>query len=364
MIKTIVVDDEWYNLEEICDLVEQTGFMSVEGRYQNGADALEGAARVMPQTAFIDIEMPEMDGLTLAEKLLEQDPEMKIVFITGWNQYAVAAFDLNALDYIMKPVNKARFAKMAQRLKQELGVRQSVKSDPPPLSIRCFGRFETFMDGRPVVWKRSKSEELFAYLLTNHDSFVHKEEILETLWQGCDCQKSLPILQTSACKIRNVLSPCGERVKLAYADNRYGLFLTAVSCDYLDVEKAVREFREDRPETYGTIEAACEVFQEGLFPYHGYLWSEAVAEGIRRRLAGALRKTARRRPAGSEEQCRALGMLARISPLEDDDQIAYLRVLQKLGKSDEAVRHGTWLKETLQRDYDAALTEKITKLLL
>lgn len=119
MIQTIVVDDEWYSMKEICDMVESTGFMNVQGQYQNGLDALREAAFIHPQAAFIDIEMPEMDGITLAEKLLEADPSIKIVFITGWNQYAVAAFELNALDYIMKPVNKARFDKMAERLQNE-----------------------------------------------------------------------------------------------------------------------------------------------------------------------------------------------------------------------------------------------------
>lgn len=363
MIKTIVVDDEWYNLEEICDLVEKTGFMRVEGRYQNGEDALQGAAQVVPQVAFIDIEMPEMDGLTLAEKLLERNPEMKIVFITGWNQYAVAAFDLNAFDYVMKPINKDRFVKTAERLKTELGLLQPARPNVPPLlSIRCFGRFQAVLNGRPVVWKRTKSEELFAFLLINHDSFVHKEEILEILWQGSEYQKSLPILQTSACKIRNVLSPCGDRVKLAYADSRYGLFLSEVRCDYFDVEKALLDFRKDRPATYEQIEKACHVFQEGLFPYHGYLWSEAVAEDIRRRLAGALREIARCR-SGSDpaEECRALGMLARLLPMEENEQTAYLSALRALGKTDEIVPYCRWLQETLRRDYDAEPSDAIRK---
>ena len=152
MIHTIVVDDEWYSLTEICDLAEKTGIMSVEGRFQNGADALREAECIHPQAAFIDIEMPEMDGLTLAEKLLENDPDMKIVFITGWNQYAVSAFELNALDYIMKPVNKIRFEKMAQRLQDELSMQKA--SGAVALTIRCFEKFEVLGNGVPIVPKR------------------------------------------------------------------------------------------------------------------------------------------------------------------------------------------------------------------
>ncbi|HEX3037793.1 MAG TPA: response regulator [Oscillospiraceae bacterium] len=290
MIKTIVVDDEWYNLEEICDLVEKTGFMSVDGRYQNGDSALKEVTRISPQAAFIDIEMPEMDGLTLAEKLLEQNPEMKIVFITGWNRYAVAAFELNALDYIMKPINKERFNKMAERLKTEIHLKE-----PAPESmftIHCYGGFEALINGKPVVWQRTKAEELFAYLLINHDVYVHKDVILENLWPDYERTKSLPILQTSICKIRNVFSAYKNHMKLTYADNKYGLFLSDVNCDFFDVENAILNFKKGKPETYKEVESACVLFQKGFLPHNGYLWSEICNEDIRQKLAVTLRDVA------------------------------------------------------------------------
>ena len=358
-----MVDDEWYNLEEISDLVEKTGFMSVNGRYQNGVDALKEAPRVMPQAAFIDIEMPEMDGLTLAEKLLEQDSEIKIVFITGWNQYAVAAFDLNALDYIMKPVNRDRFNRMAERLKREVALGQPARTDKPTLTIRCFGRFETVLNGRPVVWKRTKAEELFAFFLLSHDTFVHKEEILENLWQGYEYQKSLTILQTSVCKIRNVLSPCGDKAKLVYADNRYGLFLEDVACDYFEVERALRDFDKDRPETYEPIKGACNIFLQGLFPHYGYLWSEAIGESIRCRLVNFLKKAAQGCLPESDYRIDVIGLIARLSPMEENEQKVYLNALKTRGRMDEFIRHCEWLRQTLLEVDETELSQEISKLL-
>jgi len=282
VIRTIVVDDEWYSMTEICDMVEKTGSMSVGGKYQNGTDALREAALSHPQAAFIDIEMPEMDGITLAEKLLETDPKIKIIFITGWNQYAVAAFELNALDYIMKPVNKVRFDKMTERLKNEFTL-----AEPAPrveLTIRCFGRFEALKNGLPVVWQRTKAEELFAFLLMNEHAFVHKDMILENLWPEYERSKSLPILQTSVCKIRNVFSACKDAVRLTYADNKYGLFLSNIDCDYTFVCNAVLNFEADKPQTYENLKLACQIFEKGLLSYNGYLWSESYAEELRRKL--------------------------------------------------------------------------------
>ena len=120
MIKAIVLDDEWYNLEEICGLVEKTSFMQVAARYTDPLKALEEAALLEPQVAFIDIEMPGMDGLAFAERLLQLRPETIVAFITAWNQYAVRAFDLNALDYVMKPVKEERFNQLVEKIRAEI----------------------------------------------------------------------------------------------------------------------------------------------------------------------------------------------------------------------------------------------------
>lgn len=120
MIKTIVLDDEWYNLEEVCGLAEKTGFMTVVGKYMNPLKALEEAPSLHPQAALIDIEMPELDGLAFAERLLAIQPEIMIAFITSWNQYAVQAFELNALDYVMKPIKEERFQKLAEKIHAEI----------------------------------------------------------------------------------------------------------------------------------------------------------------------------------------------------------------------------------------------------
>jgi|GEM_PF-1942209 len=124
MIDAIVLDDEWYNLEEVCSLVERTGFMRVTGRYMDPLAALEEAPSLCPQAAFIDIEMPGMDGLAFAEHLLQIHPGVMLVFITGWNQYAVRAFELNALDYVMKPINAERFQRLVEKLRAQISLNE------------------------------------------------------------------------------------------------------------------------------------------------------------------------------------------------------------------------------------------------
>lgn len=185
MIKTIILDDEWYNLEEVCELVEKTGFMQVSGKYMNPLQALEEAATLAPQVAFIDIEMPELDGLAFAEKLLEIQPEVMIAFITSWNQYAVQAFELNALDYVMKPINEERFLKLAEKIHTEINRKEQLSYAEQVLSL--YGRQKVapaadHMPDIPLTGRETQVLTLLAQGLT-------QREIAEELFLSVSCIK-------------------------------------------------------------------------------------------------------------------------------------------------------------------------------
>ena len=213
----------------------------------------------------------------------------------------------------MKPVNKTRFEKMARRLQDEFSLEKDSIADS--LTIHCFGNFEVLQNGVPIVWQRAKAEELFALLVLNANAFVHKDVILESLWPYYERTKSLSILQTSVCKIRNLLSGCKKAVRLTYADGKYGLFLSSdVVCDYLTVRSAVQEFRADNRRSHKEISDACAIFQRGLLLFNGYLWSEKYEGKLRRDLTDCLRLTA---DSALEEKSIVSGLLSQINRAHD-----------------------------------------------
>lgn len=285
-IQSIIVDDELYSLEALEKFVEKTGFMRVEKKYLNPLEALGEIELVMPQVAFIDIRMPNMDGLTLAEKILEKVPSVKIIFITAWDQYAVKAFDLNALDYVMKPVKAERFNKMAERIKNEIMEENSIETHK--LKINCSGSLNVSIDDIPVKWQRTKAAELFAYLLMNHNEYIYKDVILEELWPSSNPVKALPLLQTSVCKIRNLFSEFNNKLKLDYSGGKYCLITQVEDCDYINFEKALARFDSRDSSTYQAIEEAVELFQGGFLEQEGFLWSIIKNEFFRQKLLKAL----------------------------------------------------------------------------
>ncbi|WP_034601523.1 LytR/AlgR family response regulator transcription factor, partial [Clostridiisalibacter paucivorans] len=117
MLTAVLIDDEYCALEVLKMELEVFSELKVMGTYTYGRDALKKISAMKPDVVFLDIEMEEMDGLELFNKIVVQSPNTKIVFVTAYHQYAEKAFELGALDYIIKPVKKERLAKTLKRLK-------------------------------------------------------------------------------------------------------------------------------------------------------------------------------------------------------------------------------------------------------
>jgi two-component system LytT family response regulator len=285
MIKAMIIDDEWYTLQDIKEMAEATGFIEVCGIYENPLEALKAYERILPEVIFVDIDMPEINGLTLAENLLKKTPSLQVVFITAYNQYAVEAFEINALDYIIKPISTQRFSKMADRLKKSIDLPNNKESQ---LNIQCFGDFEVKIDEVLVKWQRAKAEELFAYLLTNHNRKVRKEIIIEELWREYEPQKAIAILQTSVCKIRNVFSQLKERVKLEYSGGSYYLSISSCNCDLFEVEKVLNFINIKNENAYEDLEKVYNLLEKGLLQQDGYIWSYQKEVELRKALSTIL----------------------------------------------------------------------------
>ncbi len=280
MIQGIIVEDEKYTLLEIKELLENSNIIDVCGTYQNPLKVIEDFDHIKPQVVFLDISMPEMDGMTLAELLMNKDPDLYVVFITGYNHYAVKAFDLNAIDYILKPINPERFMTMVNRLEKMIGPkRKEIQS----ISVSCFGDFEVAINGKPVKWERTKAEELMAYFLMNHNKKIHKAIIIDTLWEYYEPDKALRILQTVVHKLRTIISPMKEFMNIIYEDNSYSLLIKNFQFDLLETERKIREL-DVKYANASQIEELKRILDKGLFANKGYIWAYGKEMGLRKSL--------------------------------------------------------------------------------
>ncbi|HYR29073.1 MAG TPA: LytTR family DNA-binding domain-containing protein, partial [Thermoanaerobaculia bacterium] len=142
MIKALVVDDEPLARESLRMLIARDPEFTVVGEC-SGVDAPRLAAETKPDVLFLDIHMPELDGFGVIEQLANDPP--LIVFTTAYDAYALKAFDVHALDYLLKPFDDERFAETLTRVKQRL--RSGTPRTPPDKLLQL-------LDGRERHPKR------------------------------------------------------------------------------------------------------------------------------------------------------------------------------------------------------------------
>ncbi|WP_408071056.1 response regulator [Butyrivibrio sp. JL13D10] len=177
MMKAICVDDETLILDLTVALLEDFGFFEEVQGFTSGIDALNYMNENTIDLALLDVDMPEMDGMTLAKTIKEKSPQTSIIFLTGYSEYAVDAFSIHAEGYLLKPIAR-------DKLLQEVQYVIDNRDDSEYLcKAVTFGNFDLFVKGETVVFKRSKSKELLAFLIDNKGGTVTRAEAFAALWE-------------------------------------------------------------------------------------------------------------------------------------------------------------------------------------
>jgi len=226
-MRAIVVDDERLVIDYIVRILAGAG-VEVVGCCTNPYEALAMTKELQPDVLFLDIEMPEMSGLEIAEQVYADGLESEIVFITAFNQYAVDAFRVNALDYLLKPVRKEELNRSLERVRKRRGAGAGLEKriGPRPVSVSLFGKFSVCLgdDPEPVRWVTSKCAELFAYLLLQRgDKEVSKWELFEALWREKDTEKADINLRSTVSRVNKTLRDIRAGMSLVSVRNGYRL---------------------------------------------------------------------------------------------------------------------------------------------
>lgn len=278
----LIVDDERDTLNEINFYVKKYNQFYYCVTCTNPFQALDEAKRTCFDIALLDIEMPGMNGLELAEQLGSLFPDMNLAFITAYNNYATEAFDVNAIDYVLKPIREARLIKALDKLVNKKVDNIPKKYARPEFYIQTFGRFIIRIGDDMITWKRKKSSELLAYLLENRDMPIHKEKLCDLLWPDLDPKKALVNLQSVICSIRNVLKECGNReIVIKYAGDNYILHIEKVHIDMIEFENILKKALDFKDENL--LKNALNLYKGHYLEEEGWLWAETKKEELRKK---------------------------------------------------------------------------------
>lgn len=251
-MKAIAVDDEIYMLETLEEAVRASADIESVKSFSACSAALAYVSENDVDIAFLDINMRGMGGLELAKKIVEASPDCKIVFCTGYGEYAVDAFQLHASGYLMKPIT-------AEGVQREIDHIKGSRSSDRAMTVKCFGNFEVLYQGKSLPFKRSKSKELLALLIDRAGSGVTAKQICAVLFpDNMDDSKNVAYLRQLVMDLKNTLKEIGAEDILQHDTPYYRVNTDRIQCDYLShLETGSPEFRGEYMTQYSWAEETC-----------------------------------------------------------------------------------------------------------
>ena len=255
-MRAIAVDDEIYMLETLEEAVAASAEIEHVEAFSSCAAALEYAAGNPIDIAFLDINMRGIGGLGLAERLIQLQPRCKIIFCTGYEKYAVSAFQLHASGYLMKPITP-------EAVQREIDHIKGVKSSEKLLTVKCFGNFEVFYRGESLAFKRKRSKELLAVLVDRNGAGLTAKQICAILFPNdTDDTKNSAYLRQLMLDLKNALKSIGAEEVLRHETPYYRIVPDLLKCDYFEfLETGKPKFIGEYMTQYSWAEETCAMLQ-------------------------------------------------------------------------------------------------------
>jgi len=350
-MRAIVIDDELPSLHSMKRMLERCR-VEVAALYQNPKEALAGAEALAADAAFVDIEMPGLNGLELASLLQSANPRLQIVFVTAYEQYAIEAFELAAVDYLLKPIQISRLEVTIKRLQT---ARPNAETRGSSRTALCLfyglGILRDTGETSELPWRTTKAKEVFVYLLHAGDKATGKDELIDRIWPDAEPEKAVTYLHTNVYHIRQTIKNEHLPLSLEYKDGKYRIVCAPdVRIDAHTWEKELKEADEDADEAYRLL---MDVYRGDYLETEAYLWAEAERERLRAIwLERALKFAERLEEEGAYS--RAISIQQRIQgrfPEMESSYFGLMRLFDKLGNPAEVFHHYDKLARMLDEDF-------------
>ncbi len=169
VLRTIVVDDEQLAREELCFLLGQLEGIEVVGQAGNGIEALRMVEETSPDLVMLDVQMPGLTGFEVARRLVRGGVETQFIFVTAYDQHAIEAFEVNAVDYLLKPVEAGRLATAVDR------ARRRIQTDRVVTKERSTDEMERLLQ---LLSDRQERREQLAVKVSDRFLLVQSDEVV------------------------------------------------------------------------------------------------------------------------------------------------------------------------------------------
>ncbi len=255
-MKLLYVDDELPAIEKFKAVSAKLPDVEGVNVFTSPEDALAFIREHTVDVAFLDIEMPRIGGLELAGHMREADPNIKIVFVTAYPDFALDAFEVDAIGYLLKPYN-------AERLQKQLDKAGRIRTVPRQrVYIQTIPHFEVYVDGRVLPIKTAKAKELLALMVDRNGGAVTVGQAISCLWEDrAYDERTGSLYRMTYKRLKETLAAAGIEYILETRHANRSVNMEMLDCDYAKMlagdKETIRGFSGEYMSEYFWAEETC-----------------------------------------------------------------------------------------------------------
>lgn len=271
-MKAMIIDDEKHAITRLVKLLEQIPTITKVVAFDDPLDALGYLPDHQQDIIFLDVEMP-VHGLEVFGRIMDIQTYVPVIFTTAYDQYAIKAFELNAIDYLLKPFRRERLLKSVERVEEYYKTlpNEQVKQNHT-LHIDCFKRLSMY-HGDEIInlnWRTKKADELIAFLVCEEGTFVSKDKIIDSLWRDLDSKKGMNNLYTTLYYIRRQAQKSNVKIPIESLRGKMRFNIENIHVDMIALSKVYTSYKKGDAINRDYVNA---LYKGMLLEEHDYPWA-------------------------------------------------------------------------------------------
>ncbi|WP_183041138.1 response regulator [Salipaludibacillus neizhouensis] len=352
-MRVLLIDDEKLALDILTFNLNKIEGIEIIGAYSDPHAAIRDLASIQVDAIFIDMEMGEFHGIDLAESILADYSHTEVIFVTAHSQFALEAFEVNAIDYLLKPVSLERLKKAISKTQDKLdlyhaGLGTSSKRNQV-LYIYTMNNFLLIdLQENEVKWRTRKVKELFVYLWHHREAPVHKIRLLEELWPEMEAPKATSLLHTTVYLLRKKLKEIGVDNSVSLLNDRY-LLTVPIDSDVMEIEKFIQA-KDVNP---SSIKRLLELYRGDYLEENDYVWGTQFRHWLKQSVLNYFEQFielshAHKEPDILVEKC--LEKMLRLDMYNERYMYEYIDYLGRINNIKKMKDLYSWICETIEGD--------------
>ena len=344
-MRAVIIDDELSAINEIKYLLENFG-IQVAGAFTNPKEGYDFVILDKPNIVFLDINLPMLNGLDLGKQIRRCCLNVFIIYITSYPQYALDSFQAYPLDYLLKPINGARFKETLQRIRGLYDSRSDLHQIA--LRIKCFGDFKIIIENKQVKMPGHRVTELLVYLLCHYQQALTQDQLVKTLFNSSIEERNKNNFRVTMFRLRHVLMELNISKDMVLIRDDFSIKVQPGICDLIDFINFVNDHMHINEYNADRAFEIIETIDGDIFSDVDVDWLMDIQEAINVQVEVLLLKTAKYYIKSNTDLNRAEMILMKLINFNNLSERGYILLLEHYIKTKSISKYCQAFKQYAQ----------------